>query len=430
MIMPGGDQISNPDPFGDPTNIIADDPTNIMTDNRDHHLYMHFINHVAKLVFPFVEIDNDFNGSSETLLTAMTSNKCYMHCCLSAAALHLKLSGFVPAEQINHDIMRHRCAAISELCAAFHTGMPPHHFLQATLGMIVFQSAVGSAPNAKLDASVGDAGLPDILWHQHFDAASDVLRNLDVGIFPCAELAPSAAIATWIDVLGATMLGRAPMFADTYRQRLEIGAPCGLEQLMGCADGIMYLISEICCLEALAVAGMEPFLLCEHITYLGEQLTLTDACNDDDDDDDALTRAQALARHISSLFRLAARVYLCSLVPDSAQAGERIAALADLAALALGAVPDGPDGHDRCLAWPTLVIGAAAPPASAFRDAVRRRAALLGEAAAAFGSCGAVVRVLEETWRVNDGLSVDGARGGSVHWRDVMRSHGWELLVL
>lgn len=424
MMIPHSDQMTY-------TNSLSH-PFNILIDNCDLHLFTHFISHVARLVFPVVATGNDFNGYSEALLTAMATNKCYLHCCLSAAAQHLKLSGFEHTEQIDHDIMRHRCAAISELCAAFHTGLTPHHFLQAALGMIVFQSAVGNAINANVDATV-DAGLPDILWHQHFQAASDVLQNLDIGIFPCAELASSAALAAWIDVLGATMLGRAPIFADTYRLRLECGAPCGLEQLMGCADRIMYLVSEICCLEALAAAGMEPLPLCEHITYLGEQLTLTDAGDDDDNNDAAvivaLTPAQALAHHISALFRLAARVYLCSLVPDSEQAGERFAALVDTAALALGAVPGGPDGHDRCLAWPLLVIGAAAPPASAFRDALRRRAALLGDAVA-FGSFGSVVRVLEETWRVNDVVAGEGAGGGSVHWRDVMRSRGWDLLVL
>lgn len=396
-------------------NLPANQALTVGVDECDHYLLDHFVNHVARLVFPVLEVHRNLLGCSEAILAAMATNKCYLHCCLSISALHLKITGRITDEQIDHDTMRHRCAAITELCEAFRTEVEPSQFLQATLGMIFFQTSVSSVDNS----------LPDIPWHQHFEAATNLINRLGPSFHPHAQLAPNMTLAAWIDILGATMVGRITTFSDVYRENLQADVACGLEELMGCDDRIMYLISEIACLEALKADGMDAFVLCNHITNLGEQLTFTE---DHEIDASLLTPAQVLVRHISAIFRIAARVYLCSLVPDFDRYGERMLSLVDQTSLALEFIPDGPEGYDRCLAWPMLIVGSVSSSTSSLRRVIRDRAAQLGESAS-FGSYDRVMQVLEETWRVNDELSIADSFH-FIHWRDVMLRHGWDFLLI
>ena len=89
-------------------------------------------------------------------------------------------------------------------------------------------------------------------------------------------------LTAWIDILGATMLGRAPVFADTYREKhLSFGAS-GLREMMGCDDRVMYLISEIACLEALKKQDMLSAMdLCQHVSSLAHQIDMTEPASDE-----------------------------------------------------------------------------------------------------------------------------------------------------
>ena len=137
--------------------------------------------------------------------------------------------------------MRHRYATVSELCTALNNDTDHVKILEATLGMIFFQCSVGGV----------DDGLPDIPWHQHFVAATSLVKKLELPYAlvhdNSAQLHPpfNMTLTSWIDILGATMLGRAPQFANTYRDKHLSASTSGLCELMGCEDRMMYLISEI-----------------------------------------------------------------------------------------------------------------------------------------------------------------------------------------
>lgn len=393
----------------------------IQVDECDRPLLDHFIEHVLRLIFPVLEVSQHGSARSQVILPALETNKTYLHCCLSISALHLKSTcEGTDGDRFVNDVMRHRYATISELCEALARDSDHAQILEATLGMIFFQCSVGRA----------DDCLPDIPWDQHFHAASSLINKLELNHQRPAEMGMpppfSMTLASWIDILGATMLGRAPQFADTYREKHLSSTATGLSELMGCDDRVMYLISEIACLEALKIDGMDNIVLCSHIHALADQIGLTEPRPSTVAHPYSATgaiRPRQLSENMTAVFRLAARIYLCSLVPGFDRTQDSIIDLVSKMADALEFIPAGPDGFDRSLVWPLLVAGSVSLPNSTFRAIFQSRIESLGEHAA-FGSFGRVVRLLQEVWRQAD------ERGQSVHWRDVMQQNDWHFLLI
>ena len=401
----------------------------ISVEECDKYLLDHFLGGVARLVFPVLEVNQHGSTSSDVILPALESNKCYLHTCLSTAALHLKATGQLEGEQIDNDILRHRYATISELCSSFEQENESRQNLEATLGLIMFQCAVGSP----------DDGLPDIPWHQHFVAAKALIEKLDVfnDAANAGQHQPrvsfNTALASWIDILGATMSGRVPAFASSYREKIEAGMTSGLAELMGCEDKVMYLISEISALDSLKQEGLDSLQLCSHIAALGEQLSLTEPRPDELSHVYSSTgaiRPKQLSKNITALFRYAARIHLCSLVPEFDRTQPSIVGLVNSLTDVWSLIPAGTDGFDRCLVWPLLIAGSFATEASSFRRMFEERCAYLGKSAP-LGSFGRLREVLQEVWNINDATSAGAAREKqSVHWRDVMRQKGSDFLLI
>lgn len=396
----------------------------IQIDDCDRPLLDHFIDNVLRLIFPILEVNQHGSARSEVILPALESNKCYLHCCLSIAAIHLKSTQRIQGEQIDNDIMRHRYATVKELCDALSQNIDHQQILEATLGMIFFQCSVGRP----------DDSLPDISWHQHFEAAANLVRKLEL---PHAMICDANAkvhppfnmtLASWIDILGATMVARSPIFAHTYREKHESGSTFGLCELMGCEDRIMYLISEIACLDGLKTdKNIDDMSLCGHIQTLAEHLRIADCAAGPLENPYSSTgaiRPKQLSRNMTTIFRLAARMYLCSLVPNASKSDSSMLTLISSFLEALRYIPSGPDGFDRSLVWPMLIAGSMSLPSSPFRPVFAERITLLGEHAQ-FGSFGRMVHLLQEVWYQS---GENGLR--NVHWRDVMQQKGWDFLLI
>ena len=398
----------------------------IQVDDSDRPLLDHFVDNVLRLIFPILEVNQHGSARTEVILPALESNKCYLHCCLSIAAIHLKSTQGIRGEQIDSDIMRHRYATIAELCEALNRDTDHLQILEATLGMIFFQCSVGGPEDC----------LPDIPWHQHFQAASSLVRKLELPHAlvhgNSAQLHPpfNMTLASWIDILGATMLGRAPQFADTYRDKHLSASTSGLCELMGCEDRMMYLISEIACLEALKIGNvLDDIQLCEHIKILGQQMDLTEPLPGAvalPYSSTGAIRPKQLSRNMTALFRVAARIWLCSLVPGSSRYDQSMLDLVSRLAGLLDFIPPGPEGFDRSLVWPLLIGGSQSTPSSPFRHVFADRIAYLGDQAE-FGSFGRMKRVLQEVWIQSD---TQAGESRNVHWRDVMRQKGWDFLLI
>lgn len=401
--------------------------TVITVDECDQYLLNHFLENVTRLIFPILDANQHGSAAHDIILPALEHNRCYLHTCLSTAALHLKATDLMSGDRIDNDIMRHRYATIRELCASFEKEDESSQNLEATLGLILFQCAVGSPQD----------DLPDIPWFQHFTAAKALIDKLDsiATATPSKHISFNRTLASWIDILGATMLARVPDFAASYRDKIDPGESSGLAELMGCEDRVMYLISEISALESLKLAGLDSLELCGHITTLGTHLTMQEeqagpalGVAPAHSPSGAL-RPKQLSRNITACFRLAARAYLCSLVPDFDRTGERILALVNAFAVAWDAVPGGPDGFDRALVWPLLMLGSYSTEGSRFRDLFARRCAAIGPSGS-IGSFARVREILTEGWRINDEVMRSGHQSNCVHWRDVMQRFGGDVLLI
>lgn len=407
-------------------------------DEKDQRLLEHFIQFVLPTIFPILESNQHGSVGSDLILPALQSNSTYMHCCLSIAAQHLKSNAEGPSEEIDQDIMRHRYATIWALCDSLKRDENHQQILEATLGLIFFQCVVGRF----------DDGLLDIAWHQHFQAAISLVQKLDLPRIvsdPANQMAHppfNMTLTAWIDILGATMQGMSPTFAHTYREKhlSQVNPHLGLRELMGCDDRVMYLISEIACLESLKHDGMDDFTLCQHVSALGEQISLTEVNEEGPkmpfNANGSLSPKQ-LSKNISTAFRLAARIYLCSLVPGFNPSQPSPMNLVEKLTSVLAFIPSGPGGFDRSLVWVYLIGGSISLPGSSFRAFFEDRVAQLGDQASC-GSFGRTFTLLREVWMQNDSLIRASAPGSPmpdgtqphIHWRDVMRSKGWEYLLI
>lgn len=368
----------------------------IELDEGDQRLLDHFVQHVLPTIFPILETNQHGSVSSDLILPALQTNKGYLHCCLSIAAQHYKAAMGLQSEEIDGDIMRHRYSTISSLCDALGRDENHQEILEAALGLIFFQCVVGRY----------DDSLPDIAWHQHFQAAVSLVQKLDLPRLvsdPNEQLAQAPfnmTLTAWIDILGATMQGKAPTFAHTYREKhlSPTNPSLGLRELMGCEDRVMYLISEIACLEDLKKGGMDDITLCQHVLTLGDQIGLTEMGETLPKlpfNANGTLSPKQLSKNMTAAFRLAARIYLCSLVPGFSPQQASCVGLVDKLASVLSTIPSSPTGFDRSLVWVYLVGGSVAGPGSAFRALVESRIGELGDLAN-FGSFGRCVSLLRE----------------------------------
>lgn len=441
----------------------------IELDEGDQRLLDHFVQFVLPTIFPILESNQHGSVSSDLILPALQNNKGYLHCCLSIAAQHYKAVMGLQGDEIDGDIMRHRYATISALCDALNRDENHQQILEAALGLIFFQCGVGRI----------DDSLPDIPWHQHFQAVVSLVQKLDLPRIvsdpnePLTQAPFNMTLTAWIDILGATMQGRAPTFAHTYREKhlSPTNPSLGLRELMGCEDRVMYLISEIACLEALKKDGMDDITLCQHVHVLGDQIGLTEMGEGNPvlpfNANGTLSPKQ-LSKNITAAFRLAARIYLCSLVPGFSPAQASCIGLVDKLTAVLGQIPSGPAGFDRSLAWVYLIGGSVSLAGSPFRALFEDRVAQLGDLAN-FGSFGRVACLLREVWLQADALQAATSTSSSpppppppavssssssspptltstspeapqqqpqqqqqqhIHWRDVMQMKGWDYLLI
>ena len=399
----------------------------IELDEADQRLLDHFVSDVLPGVFPILETNQHGSARTDYVLPALQSNKCYLHCCLSIAAQHYKSTMGIQGEHIDNDIMRHRYATISELCEALNRDTDHKSILEATLGMIFFQCTVGRF----------DDTLPDIPWHQHFQAAISLVQKLDLSrqaTEPRKYMDFNMTLASWIDILGSTIQGRAPTFAHTYREKhlSSTNSSIGFRELMGCEDRVMYLVSEIACLEALKKDGMDDIQLCQHVHALGDQIGLTEMGETGPRipfNANGVLSPKQLSKNITAAFRLAARIYLCSLVPGFTPSQDSCVGLVSKLSQVLEFIPSGPHGFDRSLVWVYLVGGSVSTRMSPFRSQFAERVVGLGELAD-HGSFGRVAYLLKEVWSHVDVPTPGGSEAHYVSWRDIMQMKGWDFLLI
>lgn len=498
-------------------------------------LLTYTLTHIPPLLFPLLPITSHSPTivRDTLLLPALTHNAAYLHACLTAAAVHQRAclgtslgpQSITPTDlqEIDDAIVRHKYSFVQEVVTALTEDSHHEEILEATLGMIVFGSCVGRAPPPPWSQVVHDLPSPgaesefivhpptvdalhddlggeadhhhsttpilanDIPWHSHFQATTELVSKL---LLPQTlesltlshhhthgtSTAPpfNMTLTSWIDILGAPLLARSPLFSSTYRTLHLSGTPAGLSDLMGCHDGIMYLLSEIACLDSLIVQGkLGGVEVCQHVASLGEQLNATEMrlkCSVGPVyRRDGSLKPKQLQRNLTAVWAKAARVYLCSLVPEYVKSSPATVSLVDGVVEVLEYIPV---EWDRCLVWPFLIVGGNSVRGCRWREVLEERCALRAQeeqVVVEMGSFGRMRRVLAEVWRLEEqgggcgvmggvgaeGTPVTAAGEGSpgqtmgaggevkivpnqvlgqvqqnVHWRDVMQVNGWDWLLI
>ncbi|KAL2850324.1 fungal-specific transcription factor domain-containing protein [Aspergillus pseudoustus] len=433
--------------------------------DRERSLLYHFVDNVLQLVFPILDVHKQQRSHVREILRSLDSNKSYYHCCLSVSAIHLKTVKKQRGRGVATDIMQHRYAAIGELCKAMYADNGHDTILDTTLAMIFFRCFVGS--------SEAD-GPKDVPWNEHYTSAIDLLNRLNLAEANTLTIPPfSVSLSAWIDILGATMLGQSPQFANTYRVKHVNEISSGLQELMGCEDRIMYLISEIACLEGMKREGIiDDYTLCRHAAILTGQIddaekSIPEPALENPMSTNGIVQADKLTKNTTAVFRVAARLYLYSIMPgfrhDDQSTMDMVQRIAEL----LQYIPSGPFGFDRALVWPMLIAGAFSTQHCDFRIILEQRIEGMG-VCSEFGSFGRMYTVLQELWKLCDedddlpaAIYSDSALIASsssstaglgfghmampspaigtigrrikkqpLHWRDLMIARGWNYLLL
>ncbi|GAM89189.1 hypothetical protein ANO11243_072260 [Dothideomycetidae sp. 11243] len=400
----------------------------IEVEDHDRPLLNHFLDNVSQMLYPVLDATDHGSANTRLILPALETNRSFFHCCLSVAAVHSKAAQIGDADAMDTEIMGHRCLAVSKVCDALEKDVDHEEMLETTLAMILFPPSVGRSND----------NLTDIPWHQHLQMAQGLIEKLGfdqtishVDLNGSQFSIFAMTLTAWVDILGATMRGISPMFAATWRDLNISKHNLGLAGVMGCDDNVMYIISEIACLEERKADGMEEVMLCKYIEILGTQISLCEPESStlvSSTTSTGALRPEQLVANMTALFRLAARIYLCSLVPgfahDSPVMAGLIANFTDLMEL----VPSGPNGFDRSLSWPLLLAGSMSTPGSSFRDMLADRCVQLGDLAQQ-GSLFRVQDILSTLWLENDFTS-EATGLPNIHWRDVMRRKGMDCLLL
>jgi hypothetical protein len=186
---------------------------------------------------------------------------------------------------------------------------------------------------------------------------------------------------------------------------------------------------------------MDDITLCQHVHVLGDQIGLTEIAESTPKlpfNANGTLSPKQLSRNMTAAFRLAARIYLCSLVPGFHPSQTSCLGLVEKLTTVLGHIPSGPAGFDRSLSWVYLIGGAFSTPGSSYRAFFEDRIAQLGDLAN-FGSFGRVTCLLRELWgqQADSQVGSPSSAGSEVpqqqqyvHWRDVMRMKGWDFLLI
>jgi hypothetical protein len=376
---------------------------------RDEKLYAHFVSEVLCLSFPVLQAGS--NGETlDTLLQFFFGAEASGHYCLATSAIHIALRTRTQESDIKQDALRHVDLAVYQLRALIHFGQSLLQSVNTIFVVLVLQTLV----------DIPSTWVTQLPWQLHFHAAIVLIQRPDRE----GQLLLVVTLTIWIDILGATMLGRRPLFGRLYQEYRSKDRGTGLLQLMGCNDGVMYLIAEIAELEALE-AELSKEQSEKRFSDLSRELGGMDFTIAQRQGYEAASLAEA----VTAAFQVAAKLYLLSLKPrswDMAKAADmaKVAGLVNTFCVVMTCnVPGGANGFDRSIAWPLLMAGSMSQRDSSFRELYSQKRQL-PHWSSNCGALGKVQALLEATWKINDD-----DRAPRTTWRAEANRQGWSPLI-
>lgn len=406
-----------------------------LIEQRASYLLGYFVNLLLPALLPVKELKKPWSVICALICEAIDSNKMYRHCCLSVAAKHHKKYATALDGTLDTDAVHHLSMATSTMLVELRHGTNSPQVLETILCLIIFQRVVGDKDSKE-----------DVVWHRHFEAVICLAQRLELlGSSPDTTLGIwrtpfNRALVAWIDILGATIRGTAPAFAQIYRENslMHRSRSLGLKDVMGCNDIIMYYISDIACLDV-GKHGMDSSAVRSQVSDLLGRISAIEenrAWAEAPSSVNGELPSSQPSNIISEAFCLAARIHVNSLLPEFSPHQLEVIELTDKLASVLERIPSGAN-FDRALTWVYLIGCATSLPGSELRLLFCERVSQLGGQPSC-GSFKCLIAVLTEVWARNDELP-QGVGSSSetcrtppryTHWRHVMQAKGWDFLLI
>ncbi|RPB01714.1 hypothetical protein L873DRAFT_1788072 [Choiromyces venosus 120613-1] len=184
----------------------------------------------------------------EIVVPLMCSSPSFLRGCMSNSAIHLSYMESDPKEkEVYLDQGSERMIeCIGGLRKALSKGSNLEGTLASVLSLVAFEASSNH-----------------LNWEPHVAAAIECLVRLNYLNRPVQTTTSKfmASRVIWIDILSACTLGRAPELWASYRKILsrpshEHGC-FGLLEVMGCDDTVMYLLSEVMCIEQYKLKALD-----------------------------------------------------------------------------------------------------------------------------------------------------------------------------
>jgi hypothetical protein len=374
------------------------------------HLLTHFVTRIQPWLFPVSGVGQHVDSSSIFCFPDKVANKAYFFFCLGLAATDLRAASPAgPPDEVAQDQF---CCALSELRKSLSYDSGRRESLETILGMLFTQRLVGQLEDSPLGIS----------WYQHFDAATELVHQLEIPVQLAHENNDDLAVVVyaWIDILGSTLIPRSPKLVDTYRKKYFASTTLGFLETMGCDDRVMFLISEIACLEAKLHGqydGRESQwwqdyqALSHHLNALEWKSTAQDV-------------GQERRDFISELYRTSALIYLFGLLPGVDHNESTLVYVVESISSMLNSTTTLKD-FEYSMIWPMLIAGVHSAPSSSFRT-------LFHQFAGAMEKDTGVLRrlddLLNDLWRSQEFAKEQGA--DNPDWRQLIRNRGCESLLI
>ncbi|KAK6333109.1 hypothetical protein TWF718_010932 [Orbilia javanica] len=257
----------------------------IQTDNQlDINLANLYLRTIFGVTYRALSDEQVDRYNSALIVPMFNDNKSFLHGCLSSTALHLTATNVSEHQRkgLVTEVFRHRQKSLKSLKHQVANSRDPSERIKiaATVCALISFEVFSRRTD----------------WQVHVKAATDCVILLNW----CNNRPTHAgqwfiySRILWLDILSSITSGKRPVFSDFYRELLfykpeERNKVNRLVEMTGCEDAVLYLISEITCLECwkfeMLPLGEYSAIQCELIRRAEvfdrdlKQLTITDLKN-------------------------------------------------------------------------------------------------------------------------------------------------------
>ncbi|KAI5803854.1 fungal-specific transcription factor domain-containing protein [Geopyxis carbonaria] len=217
-----------------------------LKNHQELRLIQHYIYDVCRYTYKGMPKDNLDKLMRQALIPRCRASDAFRQGCLSSGVLHLMVAS--GQDSLNLDAIKYRDQSVTGLQNMLKD--PSFHYSEDMLGIILIIATY-------------DINSACTKWDYHVDAAVNCVVNLDV--LNQRSLSVGLSFLTrrvvWLDILSSCTTGRKARLWANYRYMLSLPRErinvLKLYEIVGFSDEVLYLLSEVHCLEEYRDLGFE-----------------------------------------------------------------------------------------------------------------------------------------------------------------------------